>query len=258
MSRYKLHGALGAAIFGGLLLSATAAQAHYPWLMASHYAPEQGRAATAFVGWGHVFPLEGFMAADRLESISMVGPDGKKQALEAGEGVGYPTPELKAEGAYVLLATQKSGYYTRTTKGNKRQSKEGLDGVLYCSYSSNNMKAVLTVGNGDKGAADKRHGQVLEIVPLSNPADLRVGDFMEVQVLLRDEPYDGMVFSTYGGFSSEGAYAYTIEPDNDGKASIRILHPGKWLVRANVRQPYPDSNVCDIESYTTTLTFQVR
>ncbi len=245
-------------LLGTLLLSAAAAHAHYPWLMSSHYSPQAGSKATAYVGWGHVFPLEGFMPADRLGGIRLIGPGGAELPLEAKADVGYLTPDLKDTGSYVLLATQASSYFTRTTQGNRRQSKEGLDGVLSCSYSSNNMKAILTVGKDGKSQAGKRHGQVLEIVPLSNPADLRVGDFMDVQIFVRDEPYSGMVFATYGGFSNEGAYAYTIEADNEGKASIRMLHPGKWLVRANVRQPYPDSKVCDVESYTTTLTFQVR
>ncbi len=254
-ARRLLHSSL----LGGLLLSATAAQAHYPWLMASNYTPPEGRSMTAFVGIGHSFPLEGFMPNDRLGSITLVGPDGKQHALEPKDDVGYTTPELNGAGTYVLLATQTSSFFTRTTRGNHRQSKEGLDGVLGCSYSSNNMKAILTVGNGKgQDQAGKRHGQALEIVPLSNPAGLRVGDFMDVQVFVRDKPYEGMVFATYAGFSNDGAYAYTVEADNEGKASIRILHPGKWLIRTNVRQPYPDSKVCDVESYTTTLTFQVR
>lgn len=240
------------------VLIATSASAHYPWLIASNYTPAKGASATAYIGSGHVFPLEAFMPADRLGSISLVGPDGKKHDLQSQDGVNYPTPELNSTGNYVLLATQTSSYFTRTTKGNHRQSKKGLDGVLGCSYSSNNMKAILNVGNDDNGQADKRHGQVLEIVPLSDVTELRVGDFMDVQISLRDEPYRGMVFATYAGFSNEGAYAYTVEANSEGKASIRLLHPGKWLVRANVRQPYPDSSVCDVESYTTTLTFQVR
>lgn len=241
-----------------LLASTTAAHAHYPWLMASHFAADQGRSINAYVSYGHSFPIEGFLPNDRVGKIEMVGPDGQRHDLTARSDVGYATPVLDAAGSYVLLATQNSGFYTRTNRGAKGQSKEGLDGVISCSYYSNNMKSIVTVGNGDAGQLDKRHDQVLEIVPLSDPAGLRVGDFMDVQVFLRNEPYSGMVFATYAGFSSEGAYAYTIAADNEGKASIRMLQPGKWLVRANVRQPYPDTDVCDIEAYTTTLTFQVR
>ena len=242
-------------VIAGGLAAATAAQAHYPWLMASSFAPAEGRAATVYPSWGHAFPFEGFMASDRVGSIEIVSPDGKKTALEAS-GAGYATPELAA-GTYVVLGSQKGGFHTRTKQGSKRQSKEGLSDVIRCSYSSNNMKTILNVGKGN-GAVDQRFDQPLEIVPLSNPAELGTGDYMDVQITMRGEPYSGMVFATYAGFSTEGAYAYTVEADNQGKASIRILHPGQWLVRAKVEQPYPDQAVCDVESYTTTLTFAVR
>jgi uncharacterized GH25 family protein len=246
-----------AGLISGLLLSATAVHAHYPWLMPSNYSPAEGRSATVYIGWGHSFPLDGFLPNERIGHIEIVEPDGKRAMLQPGDNAGFVVPELKNPGVHVLLASQTSSFFTRTTQGNRQQSKEGLSGVLSCSYSSNNMKAIMTVGDGD-GQVGKRFGQVMEIVPLMNPADLKVGDFLDVQVLVRDEPYSGMVYATYAGFSNEGAYAYTVEADNQGKASIRILHPGKWLVRTNVRQPYPDSAVCDIESYTTTLTFAVR
>lgn len=241
-------------IAGGLAAAATA-QAHYPWLMASDFTPAEGRTANVFLAWGHAFPFEGFMTEDRVGSVEIVSPDGKRSAL-AASGAGYATPELK-EGGYVVLASQKSSFYTRTKQGSKRQSKEGLNDVIRCSYSSNNMKAILTVGGEDDGKIGESFGQPLEIIPLSDPSELQVGDYMDVKITLRNEPYSGMVYATYAGFSTEGAYAYTVEAD-DGKASIRILHPGQWLVRAKAEQAYPDPKVCDIESYTTTLTFAVR
>lgn len=242
------------AIIAGGLAAATA-HAHYPWLMASSFSPPEGRAATVYLAWGHHFPFEGFMAGDRAGSVEIVSPDGKKTALEPNGAAGYATPELQ-QGTYVVLASQKGGYFTRTKQGSKRQSKEGLSDVIACSYSSNNMKAILNVGQGS--VADRQFDQPLEIVPLSNPAELKAGDYMDVKITMRGEPYGGMVFATYAGFSTEGAYAYTVEPDNQGKASIRILHPGQWLIRAKVEQPFKDPKVCDVESYTTTLTFAVR
>lgn len=247
---------LPAAIVAGLLI-ASPAQAHYPWLMASSFSPMQGKSVNVYLGLGHNYPLENFLPRDRIDKVELVSPDGKRAALNPDDTGEYVTPELKGDGAYVLLASQKGGFFTRTKSGNKRQSKEGLSDVVGCSYSSNNMKAVINVGRGD-GVLGKRFDQPLEIIPLSNPANLKVGDFMDVQVLMKGEPYDGMVFATYAGFSNDGAYAYTVEPDSQGKASIRILNPGQWLIRANVKQPYSDSKVCDVESYTTTLTFGIR
>lgn len=256
MSQHTVKSLLGAGLVCGMMMAASATQAHYPWLMASSYTPNEGRSATAYIGWGHNFPFEGFLAKDRIQGVEIILPDGKRQPLEAGDGNGYTTTSLKA-GTHVLLASQTGGYRTRTTEGAKREPKQGLSGIIECRFSTNSMKSILTVGNGD-GPYSTSFNQPLEIIPLSNPAELKIGDYMDVQVLVRDEPYEGMVFATYGDFSSEGAYAYTVEADNEGKASIRILHTGNWLVRTTVRQPYPDPEVCDVESYTTTLTFSIR
>jgi uncharacterized GH25 family protein len=250
-SRYLLP--IGVAIGA---LGATPAEAHFPWLMPSNYHPAEGKSADVYLSYGHHFPFEGFLAGDRIDSVEIVDPAGKHAPLKSDGSGAYATPRL-AEGAYVVLASQKGGFFTRTRNGNKRQSKEGLSDVIGCSYSSNTMKAVLNVGSGN-GALETKFGQPLEIVPLSNPAALKVGDFMDVQVLMKGEPYDGMVFATYAGFSAEGAYAYAVEADNQGKASIRILNPGQWLVYANAKRPYKDAKVCDLESYTATLTFGIR
>jgi uncharacterized GH25 family protein len=241
----------------GILCAAAAAQAHFPWVMVTDYTPEQDKAATAYLGWGHNFPIAGFMAEDRVGSLELISPDGSQSGLEKKDA-GYVTPELKTAGAYMLLATQKSGFYTRTKNGNKRQSKEGLNDIIKCSYSSNTMKAVFNVGTGG-GDIGKKAGHPLEIIPLSNPAGLKVNDHLDVQVLLHGKPYDGMVYATYAGFSNEeNTYAYAVGTDDNGKASIRILSTGTWLIKANTEQAYSDPKVCDVESYTSTFTFGIQ
>lgn len=240
---------------GGLLLTAPA-HAHYPWITMPNFYPEEGKALTVYTGNGHIFPLDGFLSKEQVQSVELVSPEGKKTTLEANE-TGYLTPEFETAGTYLVVATQKSSFYTRTKEGPKRQSKEGLSDVVKCSYSVKNMKAIVNAGGGT-APSTQRFSQALEIIPLSNPADVRVGDFMKVQVMMNDEPHRGEVFATYGGFSAEGAYAYTIGTDNEGKASIRMLQPGQWLIRVKAERPYPDTKVCDVESHTTTLTFGIR
>jgi uncharacterized GH25 family protein len=243
-----------ALLAGATLFASSSAMAHYPWLLSSAHAPAEGQTATIYLAWGHKFPLESFMDRSRIDKVSLVSADGGQVGLEATDS-GYVTPRL-TPGVNMVLASQKSGFFTRTRQGSKRQSKEGLKDVIRCSYSSNNMKTILNVGNGSDGL-NRATDQPLDIIPLSNPAKLKVGDRMNVRITMRGEPYSGMVYATYAGFSTEGAYAYTVETDNEGKASIRILHPGQWLVRARVEQEYPDRSVCDIEAYTSTLTFAI-
>ncbi|MBK8162243.1 MAG: DUF4198 domain-containing protein [Gammaproteobacteria bacterium] len=248
---------LQAGFTAGALFYATVSHAHFPWVMVTDYTAEQDKAATAYLGWGHSFPVAGFMAEDRIGTLELVSPDGSRGGLDKKDA-GYATPELKTAGAYVLLASQKGGFYTRTKSGNKRQSKEGLSDIIKCSFSSNTMKAVFNVGAGD-GDVSKRFDHPLEIIPLDNPGNLRVNDHLKVQVLLHGKPYDGMIYATYAGFSNEeNTFAYAVGTDDDGTASIRILSTGTWLIKANAEQPYPDTKVCDVESYTSTFTFGIQ
>lgn len=241
----------------GLLLTAASAHAHFPWVAVPDYSLATNKTSPVHIMTGHSFPLDSILEEDRLGSLELVHPDGSRSGLEKS-GAMYMTPELKGGGAYVLLATQKSSFYTRTKSGGKRQSKEGLSDVIKCSYSARTMKAVLNVGAGD-GMLSSTFDQPLEIIPLTNPVRLRVNDYLDVQVLLHWKPYNGMVYATYSGFSpEEHTYAYAVTTNDEGKASIRILATGAWLVRANVEQPYPDTRICDVESYNATLTFGIQ
>ncbi|MCC6302787.1 MAG: DUF4198 domain-containing protein [Gammaproteobacteria bacterium] len=257
MKKNSLKHLMQTGIAGGLLLTAASAYAHFPWISVPDYSLKQGKSSPVYVISGHSFPVDVPMAADRLDSLELVGPDGNRAKVEQ-KGTIYATPELKTSGTYLLVGTQKNAFFTRTKDGGKRQSKEGLKDVIKCAYSAKTMKAILSTGAGD-GSLSNTFGHPLEIIPLNNPATLKVNDSLDVQVLLHGKPYDGMVFATYSGFSNEeNTYAYAVATDEEGKASIRLLSTGSWLVKASVEQPYPDPKVCDVESYSSTLTFGVQ
>ncbi|MCI5160484.1 MAG: hypothetical protein D3917_00365 [Candidatus Electrothrix sp. AX5] len=39
---------------------------------------------------------------------------------------------------------------------------------------------------------------------------------------------------------------------------IRILQPGTWLIKAEYEEPYSDQKVCDVESFSATLTLVIQ
>lgn len=247
-------------LFLGLFgLFCSEVMAHYPWINMSNYCPDTGESPQLTIGWGHSYPLGGFLKMEDLEGLEMIGPDGKKIPLTAKSVLEFETEtSLGSPGAYIVTAQRKTGFYTKTTQGGKRQSKEGLTNVLTCSLSHMSMKSVVTVGDA-AGTADRTMGQPLEIVPLANPAKLKAGDYLPLRILLHGKPYQGMVHATYMGFSTEKeVFAYTSKTDRQGKGRIRILQPGIWLLKAEHREPYPDQDVCDVESFVATLTVEVQ
>lgn len=245
--------------FGLYGLSTTLAYAHYPWINMSNYNPDAGDSLQFTIGWGHRYPLGGFLQQDELENIIIVGPKGNKLVPQAATTLEFKLKKTISEpGTYTIAAQRKTGFYTKTAEGGKRQSKKGLENVKLCTSSHMSMKAIVNIGVGG-GELEFPLNHPLEIVPLANPADLTTGDYFPIRLLLHGQPHQGMVFATYMGFSTDKeTFAYTSKTDRQGKTRIRILQPGIWLIKAEFRKTYPDRDVCDVEAFVSTLTLEIK
>jgi len=242
-----------------LVFFCTPVYAHYPWINMFDYTPETGSILQMTIGWGHRYPLDGFLKEDAIESLEITGPGKTKPGFTFVSDVEIQSEESISEpGAFIVAAKRKAGFYTKTAQGGKKSSKKNLINVIRCSFSHMCMKAVVNVGEG-KGKVDVNVGHPMEIIPLKNPADLRTGDYMPVQVLLNGKPFKGNIFATYTGFSTEkNTFAYATKTDKKGKGKIRILKSGVCMIKAGHEEPYPDQSECDVESFVATLTFEVR
>ncbi len=227
------------------------AQAHYPWLTVSEKEPMRFE-----VGWGHKFPKDGILGDDRIASAMLVHPDGAVRELSLGAQDAHPIGTLAPSGLHILAAKQRPGFYSRTHQGGRVGSKIDHPEALSCSESANTMKALISRGEG--GDPGRLLGHALEIVPLTDPASLGVGDEFAVRIVFQGKPFRGTVEATWAGFPDKEGYAVTRETDAGGEVRIPLSHGGLWLVKAATRVPYPDAAVCDHRSYTATLTFRVH
>ena len=251
---------LAAACLALVCLTAGPALAHFGWLSPQSFTPGEGRKLKVMVGWGHHFPMEDFAKADQVEGLTWYDPQGKKMSLPAINDFMFQTEDLKQPGVYMAATQKKAGFFTRLETGFRRGPKTGLKGVKLCTLSHNFMKSIVVVGSGDQGDVSRVVGQELELVPLDNPAKLTAGDDMRIKVLFQGKPVQGYptVYATYGGFSSELAYAYTSFADKQGIFKLRILKAGTWLVQVKMETPYPDPKECDLNRFNSTLTFMVK
>jgi uncharacterized GH25 family protein len=244
-----------------LAVSVLPAHAHFPWINLEDGQIDVDRNLKWTVGWGHRFPISGMMKAENIEAMTVIGPDGSGQtkAIAASELEFQSESTLTKPGAYVVAMSRKPSFYTRTKGGSKRQSKAGLTDVISCSHGNSFMKAVANVGSaGSGGKVDAVAGHAMEIVPLANPASLKVGDFLPFKVLFKGKPHSGEFFATYSGFSTEnGVWAYAATTDKEGMGKLKILHSGAWLLKVDTEEAYADPKECDKESYLADLTFEV-
>ena len=244
------------------VLGVSTAQAHYLWLNADDYRPVAKNLPLFSVGWGHNFysPVGDILTDhEMLAEVSLIEPNGKKMALDRVNGFQYQANHQYAPGVYLAATGIKERFSTKTEEGYKSQSKKGLSNVLSSRYLGMYAKAIINVGEtGEAANLSVPLGTALEVVPLSNPATLRAGDFFRFTLLYQGKPLAEEMNATYAGFSPHNAWPYTCRTDKDGLGAVRILQPGVWVIKANHKAPYPNPEEADEYSYTASLTFEVR
>lgn len=244
--------------------------AHNLWLNAIDYSPELSKRTGAhtklYFGFGHKFPVHDFLDKAKLAEYKLIKPDGKIRDLEPGEGGFLATPLiLKKEGAHVVAAATKTGFYTMYFEGkgvhHKLGSKEGLEKVLLSLYYENYTKALINVGDTANDAYGTPVGHNIEIIPMENPYKKKVGETLALKVLHKGRPAPFCnVSATYVGFSAKEDYAYSNKANSKGISTIRLLNPGQWIVRAVVRKPAKEElrEKCNEEKYSATISFEVK
>jgi len=132
--------------------------------------------------------------------------------------------------------------------------------VISSLYYEKYAKALVNAGKKDLINFDKTVGHKLEIIPLKNPLNLKLGEFLPVKVLFNGKPKRFCkVYATYSGFSTGDDFAYATSTNSKGIAKIRIIHWGVWLVKTDIKLPPPEEwkDKCNQLHYTATLTFEV-
>ena len=172
---------------------------------------------------------------------------------------------VKVEGGgSSLLAAEKTGeIWSVTNEGSKPGPRKALEDqglkVVRSTMIDKYAKSVINASSGDSDFS-LALGQDLEIVPATNPADARVGEYFKVKVLHKGEPAAVPVWATYDGFVTEyeNTYAYYTESDAEGIANIKITAPGLWLVRTSKENDPGVEGQYDARSIRSTLTFAVK
>ena len=241
-----------------MVLATSSVWAHMLWLNVDNYQPDVGESVQVEIGWGHKFPKDEVIKEGRLKRTYALDPQGRTVPLKQ-ISTGQYKLTVKQKGVYLVFAQINPGVYTKTTDGYKRHTKKGLDNAIKCVSYDMRAKAVINVGGQEQGLS-REVDDLLEIVPLKSPAGLKEGDILPVKVLFQGKPLShDYLYATYVGFSDASeTYAFTTMMNKEGKANIKLLKKGAWLVKVPHKLPYPDQEECDEYFYWSTLTFEVK
>lgn len=143
-----------------------------------------------------------------------------------------------------LLVSFSTGYWTKTPWETKNVPKTGITGVLKSWLSEHSVKRIDRWMSGSA----KPISSGLEIVPLSDPGKVVIGDTLVVLVTDNKTPKAGVPVSYLG--STRGTTG------DDGKFAIQIRRRGFQLISASIEAPLNDGKA-DIAIRSTALQFEV-
>ncbi len=253
---------LCAAAFAFVFSSATGA--HETLIKVENPNPKKGEQFEAQIMVGHVVidNSEEVTDPDKADVAIVKGTEtyparvtGDEEAALSRISVEYPV-----DGTAWLTMHAKPVYMSQTPEGMKEGDKNTIKGteVLFTDKYEKFFKVLLNADSSDTSYA-KPLGQGLEIVPLNNPADLNVGDYLKIQVLQNGKPVFMPVFASYDGFTEEeNMYAFYLAPEDPDNIMVKVHQPGLWVIL--VKSRISGGRGAEIRNHhlTATLEFEVK
>jgi len=260
-----------------LLIIAGPLLAHDLFLKLSDYYLPPNQPVKVAVLNGTFSTSENYITRDRLSDIALVG-GGKRTTIDttawtptADKKSGFVTIRPGATGTYVLAASTRPRELKLPGKEfNAYLKDEGLGDMLAqrerlgeLELPSNeryhkHVKAIFQVGDTRTNDFSTVLGYPAEIVPVSNPYEMKVGDELAVKCLLAGQPAANVVVLG-GGRTTAGARipAQTTRANADGIARIKLTTKGLWYVKFISMEKTTHEGLT-VESKWATMTFGVR
>ena len=240
------------------LWCSSAAQAHIFWLLVDQDSPKIKAPVQVEIGFGHKFPKDEEIKAERLGSLTALGPDGQGVPLKQLSTTRYEFVP-PAAGIYLINAQLAPGFVTRTPQGMKMQTKKGVPDANLCFRFDMAAKTLVSAGEAPTGW-ERKAGSSLEIMPLAAPQALKAGGELPVRVLFQGKPAPGVELKvTHDKWTdADNPFSLKTKTDAQGEFRLKLDQSGKWLVVATHKTPYHDLEECDENLYSASLTVTVR
>jgi hypothetical protein len=220
-------------------------------------------------GIGEHFPYsENAITADRLAlfrvrdnrgATRLAGKIVSRQFCARVSNTDQFLAETVVQPKFIKLAAKDFNSYihgeglTQIEKQRADDGKHADDGrELYSRYSK------PLVGKLSRDASQLL-GHTLEIIPQRDPAELKAGETLQVQVLFKGKPLrNAQVSAVYENAKPAGhEYPVTTRTDESGVAELKLDRGGLWYARLIYMEPAQNDPEIDWRSYFSTLTFSI-
>lgn len=251
-------------------VTAGTCQAHDTWLLPDRFEITPNQTVTLQLTSGMAFPeLESGPKRERVESancrladrtreISDITAEPKALLFksELAEN-GVATFWVKLPAKSIELKPDEVEHYLDEVGAPATLRKEWneMEPKRWRELYTKHQKTFVRVGQraGDRSWAEPV-GSALEIVPESDPTEVRAGDEFAVRVLKNGKPHAAFALNAVAAGQSKGETGRT---DAQGRVAFRINKPGPWLLRGTDLRKAARADA-DWESDFVTLTFEAK
>lgn len=219
---------------------------------------------------------EGAVSFERLKDVSVILPSGEISHPQAAdftknETTAFLNLQPEKEGTYTVgLYTMKREIDLKAKDFNEYLKEDGIPDVLaerkrkkeleknVRERYSKHVKAIFQVGGKLSDNYKTALGYPVEIVPQTNPYNLKVGDTFEFLCLQDGIPLKNQ-FVMSGREDENGKLVggANVRTDKNGIAKIRLEGAGKWYVKFIRMQKIKEPKL-NYESKWATLTFEMK
>lgn len=115
--------------------------------------------------------------------------------------------------------------------------------------------AYISRGAPTREVVDQAIG-AFALVPVTHPNQVLAAQGFEVELRFNGAPFPNMPIVLYESGDADSDLSTFFVTDAQGRASIALPGPGRYVIAARHRGDAPDGAEADVRSYTTTLTFE--
>lgn len=264
------------AITVGLLAAFAVASAHDMFLKPEHFILKAGDKVLVRLLNGTFTHSANSIARTRLVEVAIHSPAGKALVdttrwITVGDTSSF-LATVGADGTYLFAASTKPSLIELDAKDfNAYLKEDGLPDPLEDRRKngelgkdarerySKHVKALVQVGTTKTGQYATALGYPAEVIPQTNPYDLKVGQALKVKLVVDGKPVANQ-YTLFGGTSPSGSKIAEVSTRSDaaGIATIPVSGPGVWYIKFIKMAKLTGDPAADYESKWATLTFAVR
>ena len=134
------------------------------------------------------------------------------------------------------------------------------EGAKVADFQSQTVAVAYVTKGAPTGAALKQKGSGLEILPVTHPSEVYVGEPFEFVLTFNGKPMKGHEISVFrqGGKYEEPHYKLNVMSKKKGKISVVFEKPGVYIAMTRHQDKAPEGSETPYRSYTISLTFEVQ